>query len=859
MIPIKLEIKNFLSYGTPVSVIDFSNHSLICLSGKNGNGKSALLDAISWALWGQARKVSGAIKADEGLIRLGQTRMMVALEFLSNGLRYRVKREYAKTYGKPYAALYFDLFDANKKNFLTFSENTIRKTQEKIEKIVGLDFDTFTNSAFLRQGQSNEFSTKRPKERKQILANILGLSFYDDMSRKALEHAKSYVDEKKVLLKIDEQVATELEEEKEIDKKYENKKSEIAALEKELKKIAKNLKKEEAEKIVLLKIKYQHAHIKKEISQMSDQAAKRNEEFLKLVILWRTVHAKSLALPDLKKLEKEQRSLVEKESLFRDKQQKDILLQEKLLTAKMELDKFELAYKQVCSEISQKKKLQDRRQDEISETEKKISKIKKDLSLYEKFKTTFEKEKAQFEKRRIFYQNLVHRGNYVQRELKELGRKKVLAQDKKSPSCPMCEQVLTMKRKQFLSRLFAKQEKFFVYRVEKISQILKKLKFLLFEQHKIVQKYELEDERYKQLLANSISCQKMLKNVVADFDKENVALDLLKIRENKEKLKISNSKKFVVLEKERKTLSYDKKAHEKTQKSLYECELKLREFDELKSDLSRQGERRRLISSLSDALKSLKKEKKEKEGELKKLSYDEEKEKFLDEKISKLKKEENNFLKTKDRLIYEKGMLESRKKRFLLLKDEQKKRANEIKKLSGKIKEYQVLASMFGKDGVQALLIEEAIPEVENEANKILSRLTDNNAQIFIESLRDLKKGGVRESLDIHISDASGIRPYEMFSGGEAFRIDFALRIAISKLLARRAGTALQTLIIDEGFGSQDEEGLQRLMDAIRAIQSDFSKIIVVSHLNVLKDNFPVHFIVQKNSLGSFVKVEERG
>ena len=69
---------------------------------------------------------------------------------------------------------------------------------------------------------------------------------------------------------------------------------------------------------------------------------------------------------------------------------------------------------------------------------------------------------------------------------------------------------------------------------------------------------------------------------------------------------------------------------------------------------------------------------------------------------------------------------------------------------------------MFGKDGIQAFLIEQAIPEIEQEANFLLSRLTDNKSQVFIESLRDLKKGGVRESLDIHIADASGIRPYEM-------------------------------------------------------------------------------------------------
>jgi exonuclease SbcC len=98
-----------------------------------------------------------------------------------------------------------------------------------------------------------------------------------------------------------------------------------------------------------------------------------------------------------------------------------------------------------------------------------------------------------------------------------------------------------------------------------------------------------------------------------------------------------------------------------------------------------------------------------------------------------------------------------------------------------------------------------------------------------------------------------------MFSGGEAFRIDFALRIAISKLLARRAGTALQTLIIDEGFGSQDDDGLQLIMDSILKIQDNFAKVIIVSHLPSMKEQFPVQFVVQKKSSGSTVTVVEQG
>lgn len=95
MIPIKLQLKNFISYGPQVQTVNFEPYNFICLSGKNGHGKSALLDAITWAVWGQARKISTPIKADEGILRLGQTQMMVALDFLCNGVTYRVRREYS--------------------------------------------------------------------------------------------------------------------------------------------------------------------------------------------------------------------------------------------------------------------------------------------------------------------------------------------------------------------------------------------------------------------------------------------------------------------------------------------------------------------------------------------------------------------------------------------------------------------------------------------------------------------------------------------------------------------------------------------------------------------------------------------
>ena len=87
------------------------------------------------------------------------------------------------------------------------------------------------------------------------------------------------------------------------------------------------------------------------------------------------------------------------------------------------------------------------------------------------------------------------------------------------------------------------------------------------------------------------------------------------------------------------------------------------------------------------------------------------------------------------------------------------------------------------------------------------------------------------------------------FLAVEAFRINFALRIALSQILAERSGVRIRTLGIDEGFGTQDEEGVQYLIEAIQEVQDDFEKIIVITHLERLKEAFPVRIEVVKDPI----------
>ena len=180
MIPVSLKLHNFLSYGTQTEALDFEQFHVACLSGGNGQGKSALLDAITWALWGEARKASDARKPDEDLLRIGTREMNVELIFDLDDARYRVVRSFYRTASgktsKP--GLEFQIREDGE-TFRPLTAGSVAATQSVIDETVGIDYDTFINSAFLLQGRSDEFTKKKSGERKEILGRILGLDRYE--------------------------------------------------------------------------------------------------------------------------------------------------------------------------------------------------------------------------------------------------------------------------------------------------------------------------------------------------------------------------------------------------------------------------------------------------------------------------------------------------------------------------------------------------------------------------------------------------------------------------------------------------------------------------------------------------------
>jgi DNA repair protein SbcC/Rad50 len=211
------------------------------------------------------------------------------------------------------------------------------------------------------------------------------------------------------------------------------------------------------------------------------------------------------------------------------------------------------------------------------------------------------------------------------------------------------------------------------------------------------------------------------------------------------------------------------------------------------------------------------------------------------------------------------GGLEQKLTQLANIKEQMRSQEQQLANYKQQQKIYDELGKAFGKNGIQALVIENILPQLEVESNQILSKLSNNQFHVqFITQKATkatrVKKASVKsakyiDTLDIVIGDANGTRSYETYSGGEAFRINFSIRLALAKLLAQRAGTPLKMLIVDEGFGTQDREGCDRLIAAINAISNDFACILAVTHMPQFREAFQTRIEVRKTNSGSQLQV----
>lgn len=178
MKPVQLKIRGFTAFRDE-TVVDFTDRRLFVITGPTGAGKSSLLDAMTWALYGQVPRVGRSVKE---LVSQGERDMSVLFEFTVRGKGYRVARRYP---GNVSARLE-RLVDGE---WRSMDQRTATEVTHEVESLLGMDYATFTRAIVLPQGDFDSFLRGDAKDRRAILSQLIGLRVYDEAGKIARARA----------------------------------------------------------------------------------------------------------------------------------------------------------------------------------------------------------------------------------------------------------------------------------------------------------------------------------------------------------------------------------------------------------------------------------------------------------------------------------------------------------------------------------------------------------------------------------------------------------------------------------------------------------------------------------------------
>lgn len=1007
MIPQRLRLKNFLSYQD--LDLDFSGLHIACICGANGAGKSSLLEAITWAIWGECRA-----KAEDDVIHLGTKEALVDFTFSAYQQVYRVKRSRTKN-GSSSLEFQIGLGDLKgKESFKTLTERTMRATQQTILNYLKMDYDTFVNSVYLRQGRADEFMLKKAADRKALLAEILNLSEYDNLCEKAKEVTKICKGQAQAQNQQLEHLQVQLSQGANIETQLAEKSRQLSEFHEQHQ--SKN------EDLQNLQQRQQQCQTWQQQLQWQQNQAERLQTDLKTLAEQRENQAAQLRLQAslLNQTEEinQEYTLYQQwhaqEEVYNQKQQqyqqltqRQNLLQQELAKYRSQLDTQLERYQTQLENLSQQQQGCQKVFGRSSEIESALAQLyqgRKELEELEKLRSRslpliqrqqtlqreVDRQQAQSQARlgelqRSFSNIQLRPRSELEAAILKLEQQ--IADLKKDQAYQLLVQEKGQERRNFLeglkSRLSGCEEQY-TQNQERMNQLRNEMQrgrynlpcplcdrpldqahWRLVEEKQKQEAYELQAEIWviKEQLSTSETeieilreeyrrLQQLLKNLpelevklgVLQAQMQTNAIAAQKSLELEQEISLLNAQiqtgeyaqadqiELASVEKNLKELNYDEKNYalvrgeterwrwaevkavelknasrqfEQINQQLPELQVQIsqiqqrlesqqidpeiqnqlqacdRALDQLNYNPQKHQQIRQAKAQTTNALlryqellqaqqqypilesqylhlEQLEQEKKIEVNALRQaIAQLQTQIQQIGDQNSKIEQIQAEILQLRmqmDQAIAKIGQLRQAEQQYAQQSQQLEYLKVELSQTLHRQDLHQELQQAFGKNGIQALVIETILPQIEAEANQILGQLSDYqlNVRFITQKARNTK---IIDTLEIEIADRSGTRPYETYSGGEAFRINFAVRLALSRILAQRTGGKLQTLIIDEGFGSQDGEGCERLVGVINAIAQDFQCILVITHMPKLKEAFTNLIEVTKTDNGSKISL----
>ncbi len=850
MIPHKLRLQNFLSYGEDLDPLEFAGMHLVCLTGQNGHGKSALLDAITWALWGRARAAS-----DDDLIHSGRSEMQVEFEFELAGQRYNVIRKRLIAGRSRRSDLEIGVWEEDAGAWRPLTEPSLRATQTRIIDLLRMEYDTFIHSAFLKQGEADAFTSKSPSQRKDILAAILNLAQYDLYAEQAKTLAREAEGRAALIQQRLREIEAELAQRPQFEEdvrrfsltesaaRAQRSQADQAVAEARL--AVQDLANKRAALQELQRRLQQAQRAEAETAQQLHAAATRVQSLEALLAQRQAIEDGYAALATARSEEEAWRKRLQ---ALRPLEQEQQRLQRAWLEAKARAEQaLTLAQRE-----AQEAETRARSAAGLSEDAARVRQEIEHLHRQQEEALGLRQQLAGLAASRSQQQTEKER---VEVEGKRLRERQEMLRSGETATCPVCRRPLDEEGRGHLEREYETQLQGLREQVRAAQEAMKGIAAAETEAQQALAQIERALRSLPSLQRQAAEIETALEQA----QRGAAALPALQAQAAALAQQLAagafaaeTQAQLTEVAAAIAAQAYDEAAHRQAEATI--------------SDLS--GLERRKLA-LEDALHQIAGAR-EQTQRLQERQQREQAQSAADrEQVQQMQAavqaqaavettlQQHLHAADQARSAWERAhaQLAAAQQRLAACEALTATRAQlsaEGGAIQARAARLRQLQEAFGPRGVQAMIMEAALPELETEANRLLARLSDGRMSVRLATQRELKTGGLRETLDIILSDELGSRPYELYSGGEAFRADLALRIALSRLLTRRAGAALQALFIDEGFGTQDAHGRENLIEALHMIKDEFALVLIITHIDELKDQFPARIqVVKEEGVGS--------
>ncbi len=855
--------------------IDFEKfeEEIFVITGATGAGKSSILDAICAALYAKTPR----LKNVNELMSKHTGEFYCEIEFEANKKIYKSRYSQRRARGESEGNL------QNPKMVLSLDEEileeSVKRVPKKIEKITGLDFDRFTKSVILAQGNFDAFLKANPKHKAQLLEKITSADIYSIISQKVFQKHKEKKEKLKRLQDRIEDFQLLSDEEK---KEITSKKEKLISKEKEIFKLIEE-KREEIENLKKIKeALFEIEMLKKQKEELLKREEKNRDKFN---ILKKALKANNISKywENYQEKEKEYFQIKSKiEKILNIKNPSQESIENHLFNISKNIENLEKEIENKDKEIENLKKISPKKEDltpflqkqeNILKKENFYKSIKKDIERLEKIDKEIEnikeEEKKAKENLQIFNTQLQITDKEIKyteeileekEEKRAFGEKilsleeerKKLQENKPCPLCGSTHHPWVNKKSPNLSKI----EKEIKEKKEILKALRDKYSKILSKKSSFETTISSLQKRLKHLLKEKEGILKETKSLkIKDIEKELSIIDNLKtkIQSDIKRVQKSNQKaeeterKISNIEKEKlkiinqiTTLSNQlnnindlkkeaklKKEQTKKAKDTFYLKLKNENFEDIK-DFQRSLLKPKEIEKLEKEKSKIEKEKIEIEAKLK--EKEKIKQKKFNQKILESKEEELKTLSsTRDEVI---SKIASLKEKLKINEEKEKEVENIKKEKEREEKEFYTL------DLLNTLIGSSDGGKYREFASSITLEFLISIANHHLQKLNDrylLNK--VQNELEIEIIDqyqANIKRPIETLSGGESFIVSLSLALALSDLVSDK--TKIGSLFLDEGFGTLDSESLEAVLSALNSLKNEGRIVGVISHMEALKE-----------------------